>query len=100
MHPETRALLYDLTIDQARATLNLSARAVAALVEEGLLAATLPQFPHIGVGLSDARFRSDQVTALAESAPAELARVRAAYPPRTPDYDRAIALGALIHVLY
>ena len=99
MHPETRNSLFDLTADRARAWLDLSARGLVALVEEGLLDATLPFPRRRPVALADARWRSDQVSRLAEDAPGELARIRQAYPRRTPDFDRAIALGALLRVL-
>lgn len=97
MRPETRSLVFDLTIGEVEAALSLSARAVAALVEEGRLAVSLPK-SRLGVcapRLDDARFRRDQV-ARARGAARELARVRDRFPPRTRDYDRATALGALL----
>jgi hypothetical protein len=101
MRPETRTLIFDLTIGEVEAALNLSARAVTALVEDGLLTVSLPRSRPGGPRgireprLGDARFRSDQV-ARAREASGELARVRDRFPPRTRDYDRATALGALL----
>jgi hypothetical protein len=98
MRPETRSLVFDLTIGEVEATLNLSARAVAALVEEGMLVVSLPRSRPGGTReprLDDARFRSDQV-ARAREASGELARARDRFPSRTRDYDRATALGALL----
>lgn len=98
MHPETRRAVFDLTVDEVRAALDLSARAVVALVEAKLLGAALPRRGLGAPSLDDARFRSDQVRWL-KTVPGELARTRAAFPRRMPDYDKAIALGALLTAL-
>jgi hypothetical protein len=98
MRPETRNLVYNLTIDEVGAELNLSARAVAALVEDGLLSVVLPQSRQ-APALNRVRFRKDQVNKLL-GAERELIAVRDRYPRRTRDYDRAIALGALLGHLY
>jgi hypothetical protein len=94
----TRELVYSLTISEVEAALNLSARAVAALVERGVLGALLLRRGMAGLRLDDARFRTDHVERL-RTAEGELAPVRAVYPRRTREYDRAIALGALLEAL-
>lgn len=98
MRPGTRELVYSLTISEVEAALNLSARAVAALVERGALDAILPRRGMADLRLVDARFRADHVERL-RTAEGELAPVRSAYPRRTREYDRAIALGALLEAL-
>lgn len=98
MRPMTRELVYSLTISEVEAALNLSARAVVALVERGALGAHLPTRGRVSPRLDDARFRTDHVERL-RTAEGELAPVRAEFPRRTREYDRALALGALLGAL-
>lgn len=98
MRPETRALVFDSTIEQVCERLDLSARAAVALVEAGLVAAELPVRHRAGAELSRARFCGDQVARLV-GAEGELSRLRARHPASTRQYDRACALGALVAAL-
>lgn len=98
MRPDTRNRLFSMTIETACARLDLSARAVVALVERGLLAATLPHASRMPT-LADARFRADQVMGLLERSPNEVAASRDKFPRCTRDWDRARALGALLRAL-
>lgn len=98
MRPETRRDLFDTTVDHAGLMLNLSARAVIALVEEGLLDATPPVARRGGATLDSVRLRGDQLVRLL-AAPAEVAAIRQRHPRRTRDYDRALALGAALLAL-
>lgn len=98
MRPETRELVYSLTIGEVEAALDLSARAVAALVERGALGATLSRRWPGSPRLDDARFRADHVERL-RMARRELATVREAHPLRGRELDRAVALGALLSAL-
>lgn len=98
MHPDTRNALFSMTIETVQARLNLSARAVIALVDRGLLGATLPQDYRMPT-LADARFRTDQVVGLLERSPNEISAVRDKWPRRTRDWDRATAYGALLRAL-
>lgn len=99
MHPEVRRGLFTLSVDEVSAMLGLTARGVVDLVERGLLEATLPSPLGRSPSLDEARFRADQAHGLV-SAPAEVARSRGRVPvTRTPDFDRATALGALLRIL-
>lgn len=98
MRPETRALVYNQTIGEVCEALDLSARAAAALVEDGTVDAILTRHGLDAPALDDVRFRGDQVVRLTR-AEKVLSLLRERFPQRTRDYDRATALGALLGVL-
>lgn len=86
-----------MSVDDVCAALDLSVRAVAALVESGLLRVVLVGGSRVAPSLDAVRFRADEVARLVGTR--EVARRREAFPARTVDFDRASAWGALLGAL-